>query len=128
MAQPSPLPAPTPLAAISGAQPLETIKRKYVNGNTDRSAEMPSEHNEAPSMLSNGTATAPTSTSKSALKYHHVVAVHDQVRSSCLSHDSAASPSFLGFRNLMVIVLSKCLFRIGVRYPTSSSIHDLRMR
>lgn len=39
-------------------------------------------------------------------KYRHVAAVHRELRTSCLSHDSEASPSFLGFRNLMVLVLS----------------------
>ncbi|OAA58604.1 membrane bound O-acyltransferase [Niveomyces insectorum RCEF 264] len=38
-------------------------------------------------------------------KYRHVAAVHAQSQPSCLSHDSTVSPSFLGFRNLMVIVL-----------------------
>ncbi|KAF4121149.1 diacylglycerol O-acyltransferase 1, partial [Geosmithia morbida] len=38
-------------------------------------------------------------------KYRHVAAVHSITRPSCLSHDSNATPSFLGFRNLMVIVL-----------------------
>lgn len=38
-------------------------------------------------------------------KYRHVAAVHSKTRSSCLSHDSDAAPSFIGFRNLMVIVL-----------------------
>lgn len=38
-------------------------------------------------------------------KYRHVAAVHAQTRPSCLSHDSNVAPSFLGFRNLMVIVL-----------------------
>merc|ERR1712000_267131 len=38
-------------------------------------------------------------------KYRHVAAVHSKTRSSCLSHDAEANPSFLGFRNLMVIVL-----------------------
>ncbi|CAK7269695.1 hypothetical protein SEPCBS57363_003731 [Sporothrix epigloea] len=38
-------------------------------------------------------------------KYRHVAAIHAKTRPSCLSHDSAVSPSFLGFRNLMVIVL-----------------------
>lgn len=38
-------------------------------------------------------------------KYRHVAAVHKVVQPSCLSHDSHVSPSFLGFRNLMVIVL-----------------------
>lgn len=39
-------------------------------------------------------------------KYKHIAAVHSKHKTSCLSHDSEAAPSFLGFRNLMVIVLS----------------------
>src|SRR4051812_30880655 len=39
-------------------------------------------------------------------KYRHIAAVHSKPRTSCLSHDSEIAPSFLGFRNLMVIVLS----------------------
>lgn len=38
-------------------------------------------------------------------KYRHVAAVHSEPKTSCLSHDSTVSPSFVGFRNLMVIVL-----------------------
>ncbi|KAK7414892.1 hypothetical protein QQX98_006313 [Neonectria punicea] len=38
-------------------------------------------------------------------KYRHVAAVHSKTRPSCLSHDSDTAPSFIGFRNLMVIVL-----------------------
>ena len=38
-------------------------------------------------------------------KYRHVAAVHSKSRASCLSHDATVAPSFLGFRNLMVIVL-----------------------
>lgn len=38
-------------------------------------------------------------------KYRHVAAYHSQVRHSSLSRESAVIPSFLGFRNLMVIVL-----------------------
>ncbi|KAI1212890.1 MBOAT, membrane-bound O-acyltransferase family-domain-containing protein [Annulohypoxylon truncatum] len=38
-------------------------------------------------------------------KYRHVTAVHSESRPSTLSHDARATPSFLGFRNLMVIVL-----------------------
>ncbi|KAI1813935.1 diacylglycerol O-acyltransferase [Poronia punctata] len=38
-------------------------------------------------------------------KYRHVAAVHSQARPSTLSHETQASPSFVGFRNLMVIVL-----------------------
>jgi diacylglycerol O-acyltransferase 1 len=38
-------------------------------------------------------------------KYRHVAAVHSKARPSALSHDTQVSPSFVGFRNLMVIVL-----------------------
>jgi diacylglycerol O-acyltransferase-1 len=38
-------------------------------------------------------------------KYRHVAAVHSVAQTSCLSHDAEAIPSFVGFRNLMVIVL-----------------------
>ncbi|TVY17309.1 Diacylglycerol O-acyltransferase 1C [Lachnellula arida] len=38
-------------------------------------------------------------------KYRHVAAVHSKPRASCLSHDSESSASFLGFRNLVVLVL-----------------------
>jgi diacylglycerol O-acyltransferase-1 len=39
-------------------------------------------------------------------KYRHVFATHSLTRKSCLSQDSESSPSFVGFRNLMVLVLS----------------------
>lgn len=39
-------------------------------------------------------------------KYRHVYATHSLERNSCLSHDAETSPSFVGFRNLMVLVLS----------------------
>ncbi len=41
-------------------------------------------------------------------KYRHVAAIHSHSRPSCLSHDAPESPSFIGFRNLMVIVLGMC--------------------
>lgn len=46
-----------------------------------------------------------TSGDDTPVKYRHIAAVHSRPRTSCLSHESEASPSFLGFRNLMVIVL-----------------------
>lgn len=39
-------------------------------------------------------------------KYRHVFATHSATRTSCLSHDAESSPSFVGFRNLMILVLS----------------------
>ncbi|KAI5821019.1 MBOAT, membrane-bound O-acyltransferase family-domain-containing protein [Pyronema omphalodes] len=38
-------------------------------------------------------------------KYKHIFAIHAKARPSTLSHDSIATPSFIGFRNLMVLVL-----------------------
>jgi diacylglycerol O-acyltransferase 1 len=38
-------------------------------------------------------------------KYRHVAAPHADVRPSCLSHESKETPSFLGFRNLMVLII-----------------------
>ncbi|KAI1337910.1 diacylglycerol O-acyltransferase [Xylariaceae sp. FL0016] len=38
-------------------------------------------------------------------RYRHVAAVHSKACPSTLSHDTKESPSFIGFRNLMVIVL-----------------------
>lgn len=40
-------------------------------------------------------------------KYKHVFAIHSKPKTSCLSHESVEAPSFLGFRNLMVLVLSE---------------------
>ena len=42
-------------------------------------------------------------------KYRHVFATHSESRTTCLSHESDATPSFVGFRNLMVLVLSEYL-------------------
>lgn len=39
-------------------------------------------------------------------KYRHVFATHSLSRTSCLSQDAETAPSFVGFRNLMVLVLS----------------------
>jgi diacylglycerol O-acyltransferase-1 len=38
-------------------------------------------------------------------KYRHVFATHAVSRTSCLSQDSEETPSFMGFRNLMILVL-----------------------
>lgn len=40
-------------------------------------------------------------------KYRHVAAYHAQLRHSSLSRDAEVTPSFLGFRNLMVLVLGR---------------------
>jgi hypothetical protein len=38
-------------------------------------------------------------------KYSHAFAPHTQNRQSCLTHGAPQSPSFVGFRNLMILVL-----------------------
>lgn len=54
----------------------------------------------------NGSAVTPKST-KFRSKYKHVEAAHRTSRPSVLSHDSKEVPSFLGFRNLMVLTISE---------------------
>ncbi|KEZ42587.1 hypothetical protein SAPIO_CDS5820 [Scedosporium apiospermum] len=49
---------------------------------------------------------------ESGKAYRHVAAVHKTSQPSCLSHDSQATPSFLGFRNLMVISLVAYLIEL----------------
>lgn len=50
-------------------------------------------------------------------KYRHVAAVHSESRPSCLSHDASATPSFLGFRNLMVIMLGESCSQTANVFP-----------
>lgn len=66
-----------------------------------------------------GTATGPNKSNISS-KYRHIAAVHSRARTSCLSRDAEETPSFLGFRNLMVIVLSTCSFIIKAATPAGS--------
>ena len=47
------------------------------------------------------------STKPNRSKYRHVAAYHSRLRHSSLSRDSDVTPSFLGFRNLMVLVLGR---------------------
>lgn len=65
----------------------------------------------------NGTATGP-STRKISSKYRHIAAVHSSGRTSYFSRGAEITPSFLGFRNLMVIVLSTC-FLVFKSYNSS---------
>lgn len=76
-------------------------------------------------ILPNGHNAPPSATAgRTPGKYRHVAAVHWKPKTSCLSHDSEASPSFLGFRNLMVLVLSGFSPSSGVQV----SIYYLRSR
>ena len=65
-------------------------------------------------------------------KYRHVAALHSKSQSSCLSHEANVSPSFLGFCNLMVLVLIVMNLRLVVenfmKYGVliCISCHDIR--
>ena len=61
-------------------------------------------------------------------KYRHVFATHAVTRTSCLSQDAETSPSFVGFRNLMILVLSthSSLPRYR-KWLTSAVISNLRL-
>ncbi|KIX96353.1 uncharacterized protein Z520_08131 [Fonsecaea multimorphosa CBS 102226] len=47
-------------------------------------------------------------------KYRHVAALHSKVRPSCLSHEAKETPSFIGFRNLMVLTIIVMNLRLVV--------------
>lgn len=58
------------------------------------------------SEVKNAPAVPPPARPKQRSKYRHVAALHFKQQPSCLSHESEATPSFLGFRNLMVLTIS----------------------
>ncbi|RDW65463.1 hypothetical protein BP5796_10155 [Coleophoma crateriformis] len=72
----------------------------HVNGNATANSNPNGTH-----ATTTSSQTATTLQAYAKKRYRHVAAVHSRPRTSCLSHDAQASPSFLGFRNLMVIVL-----------------------
>lgn len=76
-------------SAIASAPPLQSPHKVTTRSNGDhRSKKVPEDP------LESG-------------EYKHAFAVHSMPRTSTLSHDSADTPSFIGFRNLMVLVLSR---------------------
>ena len=57
-------------------------------------------------------ATAGSNSRTASPKYRHITKIHSRAKTSCLSRDAEETPSFLGFRNLVVIVLSTCFFMV----------------
>jgi diacylglycerol O-acyltransferase 1 len=43
-------------------------------------------------------------------KFNHVFAIHKRANASPLGKDADSTPSFFGFKNLMVLMLSTCGF------------------
>jgi len=60
---------------------------------------------------------------QSERKYSHAVAVHSKSRISCLSAGAENPPSLVGFRNLMIIMLSAFVeyFHVGSADVRTSS-------
>lgn len=79
-------------AAITTSLEVPALERKLSRGAEDKSASRPQRKASKP---------------RKRVKYRHIAAYHSELRTSCLSRDSTVNPSFIGFRNLMVIVLSK---------------------
>ncbi|PFH56663.1 hypothetical protein XA68_16183 [Ophiocordyceps unilateralis] len=80
------------------------VEATGVEASDDTTTRRHTSHHSISTQSSNGAAVEGTPTTPRH-NYRHVAAVHRQTRPSCLSHDSDAAPSFIGFRNLMVIVL-----------------------
>ena len=60
------------------------------------------------------TDTSTRSKPKIRSKYRHVAALHSKAQPSCLSHEIKVSPSFVGFRNLMVLTIIVMNLRLVV--------------
>lgn len=77
-------------------------------GITRRSGPATSDPKESSGPKENGSADVTEQLRRSfRKKYRHVEAIHSESHPSCLSHDTTETPSFLGFRNLMVIMLGE---------------------
>lgn len=91
----------------------------------------------SPSSSSNAVPQPQTqSKTKVRSKYRHVAALHSKVQPSVLSHETPESPSFIGFRNLMVLTIIVMNLRLVVENARkygllitlkfSLSNHDIR--
>ena len=83
----------------SSTHSMVTQAREIITKDTQRTR--------SPVTVPNGQSTAGGTQKKPRSKYKHVAAPHKEARPSCLSHETKESPSFLGFRNLMVLVISE---------------------
>ncbi|KAK8158182.1 MBOAT, membrane-bound O-acyltransferase family-domain-containing protein [Phyllosticta citribraziliensis] len=80
--------------------PIARPEKQYTDTSPNSNGSAHTQTNGHTNGTPNGSAPLPTGT-----KYNHVVAVHRKVRASCLSQDAEKPPSFVGFRNLMILVL-----------------------
>lgn len=92
---------PLPASATTTATNYDDTSLKSRSSNTAVEKSLPS------AASKDGPTTAKKTAKKTAKrsKYRHVEAYHSKLRHSNLSRDSGTTTNFLGFRNLMVIVL-----------------------
>lgn len=92
---------PVPASATTTATNYDDTSLKSRSSNTAVEKSLPS------AASKDGPTTAKKTAKKTAKrsKYRHVEAYHSKLRHSNLSRDSGTTTNFLGFRNLMVIVL-----------------------
>lgn len=67
--------------------------------------EEPQVPNKSPKRAQNGNTSKTPQQEEAVPKYKHLLAIHSRHSTSCLTQGSGASPSFVGFRNLMVLVI-----------------------
>src|SRR5690242_3584546 len=93
-------------AAVSGtdAHAANSTRQRGPNVEANANANASASASASTSRHTNGSAHK-RSRSKDS-KYRHVFATHCEARTTCLSHESTDTPSFIGFRNLMILVLS----------------------
>jgi diacylglycerol O-acyltransferase 1 len=63
----------------------------------------------------NGVTAAPKLPHPSELKYKHVLAIHSRTKPSVLSSDAEKAPSYMGFRNITVLMLSTSFLHLYLR-------------
>jgi len=95
-------------ASVTGVQ-TDIISHANGNGSGNSGMVHRSNTSTSPTTQANGKVDEATIQLRKTFikKYRHVAAVHSQTRPSTLSHDAPATPSFLGFRNLAVILLGE---------------------
>jgi len=85
------------------------IETSNVAPERDPKVESPSERHrqveDDPEHISDASVASTASSRSGRKKYKHIFAVHSSPKTSCLSSDSTKTPSFAGFRNLLVLVL-----------------------
>lgn len=85
---------------------MASIVQTSVSGNAETE---PLDTKEIPQTTTTSS-TSPQTQRLGRSKYRHVAAYHSSPQASCLSREYGHAPSFVGFRNLMIIVLGMDIY------------------